>query len=118
MCDFVCNSMMVRWLNLWEVQSLGNSISQKFYEDETSRSRDIQVRRKSILIPIQNYFYAIPYLTRMACKVNNNYRALRGRDQRKKCTLNFIKYTLSRPIVLHRLQRGLYCTAKSALFVQ
>ena len=25
------------------------------------------------------------------------YRTLRGRDQRKKCTLNFIKYTLSRP---------------------
>ena len=25
------------------------------------------------------------------------YRTLRGRDQRKKCALNFIKYTLSRP---------------------
>ena len=25
------------------------------------------------------------------------YRTLRGRDQREKCTLNFVKYTLSRP---------------------
>ena len=30
-----------------------------------------------------------------------NYRTLRGRDQREKCTLNFTKYTLSRPTVLH-----------------
>ena len=28
-----------------------------------------------------------------------DYRTLRGRDQREKCTLNFIKYTLSRPTV-------------------
>ena len=35
---------------LWEVQSLENSVSQKFYEDEASRSRDIQVRRKNILV--------------------------------------------------------------------
>ena len=38
------------------------------------------------------------------------YRTLRGRNQRKKCTLNFIKYTLGQTV--------LYCTAKSALFVQ
>ena len=53
MCDFVCNSMMARWFFvkvLWEVQSLDNSVSQKFYEDKVSRSRDIQVRRKSILV--------------------------------------------------------------------
>ena len=30
---------------------------------------------------------------------NGVYRTLRGRDQREKCTLNFIKYTLSRPTV-------------------
>ena len=52
MCDFVCNSMMPHWFFvkfLWEVQSLDNSVSQKFYEDEANRSRDIQVRYKSIL---------------------------------------------------------------------
>ena len=45
----------------------------------------------------------------------NTYRTLRGRDKRKNCTLNFIKYTLSRPTVLHdhkeciiALQRVLY----------
>ena len=38
------------------------------------------------------------------------HRTLRGRDQRKRCTLNFIKYTLSRPTASS--------TTKSALFVQ
>ena len=53
MCNFVCKSMMPCWFFvtfLWEVQSLDNSVSQKFYEDEASRSRDIQVRCKSILV--------------------------------------------------------------------
>ena len=36
------------------------------------------------------------------------YRTLRGRDQRKKCTLNFIKYTLGQT-VLYCPQRVLYC---------
>ena len=35
------------------------------------------------------------------CNIIMLYRTLRGRDQRKRCTLNFIKYTLSRPTVLH-----------------
>ena len=53
MCDFVYNSMMPHWFfvkSLCEVQSLENSVLQKFYEDEASRSRDIQGRRKSILV--------------------------------------------------------------------
>ena len=53
MCDFACNFMMARWFLvkfLWEVQSLDNFVSQKFYEDEVSCSRNIQVRRKSILV--------------------------------------------------------------------
>ena len=53
MCDYVHNSMMACWFFvkfLGEVQSLDNSVSQKFYEDEASHSRDIQVRRKSILV--------------------------------------------------------------------
>ena len=49
-----------------------------------------------------------------------NYRTLRGRDQREKCTLNFIKYTLSRPTassttksaLLHRKE----CFIRSILF--
>ena len=61
-----------------------------------------------------------------------NYRTLRGRDQREKCTLNFIKYTLSRPTassttksaLLHRkecfiaLQRVLYSFNKALFAVQ
>ena len=58
------------------------------------------------------------------------YRTLRGRDQRKKCTLNFIKYTLSRPTAssttksallhrkecfIHSIKHSLRCN--KALFV-
>ena len=40
-------TLMPRWFFvkfLWEVQSLDNSVTQQFYEDEASCSRDIQVR--------------------------------------------------------------------------
>ena len=36
------------------------------------------------------------------------YRTLRGQDQSKKCTLNFIKYTLGQT-VLYYPQRVFYC---------
>ena len=52
---------------LWEVQSLDNSATQKFCKEEASCSRDIQVRRKSILV--FNNFYVIPWLITIACIV-------------------------------------------------
>ena len=36
----------------------------------------------------------------VTCSNNITYRTLHGRYQRKKCTLNFIKYTLSQPTAL------------------
>ena len=68
MYDFVCNSMMACWffIFLWEVQSLDNSVSQKFYEDEASRTRDIQVRHKSIPVSNIKLFLHNSVLTRMA----------------------------------------------------
>ena len=45
--------MMARWFFvkfLWEVQSLGQLRFTEFYKDEASHLRDIQVRRKSILV--------------------------------------------------------------------
>ena len=46
------------------------------------------------------------------------YRTLHGRDQRKKCTLNFMKYTLGQTVLYfpQRVsQRVLYCN--KALFL-
>ena len=42
-----------------------------------------------------------------------HYRTLRGRDQRKKCTLNFIKYTLSRPTTKSALLHRKECFIRS-----
>ena len=49
-CAILCVTPRCLVGSLWEVYSLDNSVSQKFYEDEASRSRDIQVRHKSILV--------------------------------------------------------------------
>ena len=47
---------------------------------------------------------------------NEDYRTLHGRDQRKKCTLNFIKYTLSQPTASSTTMSALLHCNK-ALFV-
>jgi len=62
---------------LWDIQSLDNSISQKFHDYKVSHSRDIQVRHKSILFSNTNYLYANPRFAILACIEhfsNNNWR--------------------------------------------
>ena len=48
------------------MQSLGNFVSQKFYKDEASHSRDIQVRRKNILISNIKLFLRLPSIACIA----------------------------------------------------
>ena len=48
------------------MQSLDSFVSQKFYKDEASRSRDIQVRRKNILIFNIKLFLRLPSIACIA----------------------------------------------------
>ena len=59
MSDFVCNSMIARWFFvkfLWEVQSLDNSVSQKFYQMRPAVREIFRLDIKAYWFPIQNYF--------------------------------------------------------------
>ena len=67
----------------------------------------------------------IEAITTRVSKLNVDYRTLCGRDQRKRFTLNFTKYTLSQPTVFHdhkecfiAPQRVLYSFNKALFAVQ
>jgi len=59
--QFVSNFPMPCWFTvkfLRDIQSLDNSVSQKFQEYEVSCSRDTQVRQKSILLFVRKSTFA------------------------------------------------------------